>query len=503
MKSSLLIAFFMIFTSCAKKTKKISPVEGKASWLKTSKVYNHKTDHGEYIIHPFFDLVPFASTKDNSINFVMTMPENTTNKYQIDLRSGALFRKHRTCSQKDVWKKYSGDLDRPPYTEGFVPRLLDQLGTPQKIIVFGKTRYFTDFQLTPTRSQRVRVVGAVLQQYCESYPCRGKNKWLSRMVLVAVNQNDPKFKKISHINQLKKKVDWNYIKAYIQNSDGRHISSRDDLPAYRVVGNVGPKEALVNSLKTGHLFKFEEMKSLRDNCQKLYDFLWTSAESVRKDKYDFKKLKKSERNEVAAKTEIFSGNVISAETKSVSKEKIIEEERKLQNFSTYFKAFHKNYKKRFLTCQKFVRDTSINANPRRLWYFSYLLSFLNAEDLGHIYSCSRQAWVENPMQVSGKRMYSTDRHLRNCTSRELDRAFDMSVTLFAGLSRAFQPHYRFIEYDEGAGASHQKIYSWVYNSGDGYSCDKKRYKNLSIFPRDINWESFGDTRKRKRTDVIK
>lgn len=496
MKSSLLIAVLMIFTSCAKKTQKISPVEGKASWLKTSTVYNHKTEHGDYVIHPFFDLVPFASTADNSINFVMTMPENSSNKYQVDLRSGALFRRHRVCSQKDVWDKYSGSLDRPPYSEGFVPRLLDQLGTPQKIIVFGKSRYFTDFQLTPSRSQRVRVVGAVLQQYCASYPCRGKDRWLSRLVLVAVNSNDPTFKKVTHINQLKKKVDWNYIKAYIQNSDGRHISSNESTPAYRVTGNVGPKEALVNSLKTGHLFKFAEMKSLRSNCQKLYDFLWTSSESVRKDKFDFDK--KEVRTTVHAKTEIFSGNVINQEAKH-----LVERDESLKDFSVYFRAFHKKYKKRFLTCQKFVRDTSINSNPRRMWYFSYLTSFLQAENLGHIYSCSRQAWIENPMQVSGKRMLSGKNHLKNCTSRELDRAFDMTVTLFAGLSRSFQPHYRFIEYDDGTGASHQKMYSWVYSSGDGYSCDKNRYKKLSIFPRDINWESFDTSKVRKRTDVIK
>ena len=502
MKISLLIAFLMIFTSCAKKTKKISPVEGKASWLKTSKVYNHKTEHGDYIIHPFFDLVPFASTGDNSINFVMTMPENASNKYQVDLRSGSLFRRHQMCSQKDAWKKYTGNLDRPPYSEGFVPRLLDQLGTPQKIIVFGKSRYFTDFQLMPTRSQRVRVVGAVLQQYCETYPCRGKNKWLSRLVLVAVNPNDPTFKKITHINQLKKKVDWSYIKAYIQNSDGRHISSDENLPAYRVVGNVGPKESLVNSLKTGHLFKFKEMKSLRSNCQKLYDFLWSGAEAVRKHKFNLTRKKKF-KNTVVAKSDIFSGNVISSESNYTDTAKVREEKNNLKNFSMYFNSFHKNYKKRFLTCQKFVRDTSINSNPRRMWYFSFITSFFHAEDLGHIYSCSRQTWIANPMQASGKRSLSTKSHLRNCTSRELDRAFDMTVNLFAGLSRAFQPHYRFIEYDEGGGASHQKIYSWIYSNGDGYSCDKKRYNNLSIFPRDINWENFDDSRKRKRTDVIK
>lgn len=503
MKICYALLLILLITSCAKKTQKITPVVAKSSWLKTSQLYNHMSHDGEYLIHPFFDLVPFGSRKDNSINFVMTTPMGSRNKYKIDLRSGMMYRRHQFCEQKDIWKKYTGDITRPPYTEGFVPRLLDQLGTPQKIIVFGKNRYFQDFQLTPTRSQRVRVVGGVLQQYCKAYPCRGKNRWQSRMVLVAVNSNDPNLKKISHINQLKKEVDWPYVKAFLENSDGRHLSGKENSPAYRVIGNIGPKESLVNSIKKGHLFKFEKLKTLRNSCHKFYDYIWKSVEEIRARKRNKENGNKPEVAKIWDKKGIFTGNVLSAETNTVSSKEVVAETIRTTSFSIFFNHFYKNYKKRYLTCQKFVRDTSINANKRRQWFFTYLTSFFNAESLGYIYSCSRQTWIENPLLSTGKRMYSHKRNLANCTSRELDRSFDMSVTVQTGLYRSFQEHDRFIQYDEGGGATHQKIYSWVRSSGDGYQCDKLRYSNLSLFPQDIVWQNFGESGPRKRTDIIK
>jgi len=503
MKLCFTLVLILLFSACAKRTQKITPVIAKSSWLKTSSLYNHLSHDGEFLIHPFFDLVPFGSRKDNSINFVMTTPAGSMNKYKIDLRSGMMYRRHQFCDQQDIWKKYSGDIYRPPYTEGFVPRLLDQLGTPQKIIVFGKKRYFQDFELTPTRSQRVRIVGGVLQQYCKAFPCRGKNRWQSRLVLVAVNSFDPEFEKIYHINQLKRVVDWPYAKAFLENSDGRHISGKENTPAYRVIGNLGPKESLVNSISKGHLFKFEKLKTLRNSCHKFYDHVWNSVEEIRKRKKLKESGAKATRARIWDKTEIFSGNVLSGEEKTVSSKEVVATTIRTTDFATFFNHFYKNYKDRFITCQKFVRDTSVNSNRRRLWFFSYMSSFLNAEQLGYIYSCSRQTWIENPLLSSGKRMYTHMRNLKNCTSRELDRSFDMSITVQTGLYRSFQEHDRFIEYDEGGGATHQKIYSWIRSSGDGYSCDRSRYGKLSIFPQDIVWESFGEKGMRKRTDIIK
>lgn len=495
MKKTLLLCLILLLASCAKRIKKIEPVEGKPSWMVTNKLYNDRSFDGEYLIHPFFDFLPFSSKADNSINFVMTTPVGSNNKYDLNLKSGKLYRTHSICDQEDVWKKYSGTLSRPPYSEGIIPRLLDQLGTPQKIVVFGKSRYFQKFSITPTKSQRVKVVGGVLLQYCSTYPCRGFNKWQSRLLLIGVNTADPEFKKVKSLNGLKKTIDWEEASAYIQNLYGRKLSGSEPRPSYRIVGNIGPKEALKIAMSKGHLFKFKEMKTVRNSCHRLYDYIWETVRTIRaleNRKSVGNKSVAPVRKKVTSKKDTFSGNVISAEVSQVPSSEVSQKKIEISEFSNFFNAFYLKYKDRYKTCQNFVRDTSINANKERMWFFSYLTSFFNTEDAGYVYSCSRRAWMKNPVTSSGKRLYSFDKRIRNCTTSELDTAFDMSINIQSGLSSSFQEHYRFIEYDHGKGASHQKMYAWVRDLGDGYICDQKRRSALSVFPQDINWKNFGD-----------
>ena len=53
---------------------------------------------------------------------------------------------------KNTWKiylVYSWKIYLPPFTVGFVPRMLDQLGKPQKVIVFGQAESFQKFTSHP------------------------------------------------------------------------------------------------------------------------------------------------------------------------------------------------------------------------------------------------------------------------------------------------------------------------------------------------------------------
>ncbi|WP_417336675.1 hypothetical protein [Halobacteriovorax marinus] len=505
MKKTFLLCLMIFISACAKHTKKIEPVVAKPAWMATSKLYNDRSQDGEFLIHPFFDLVPFSSKTDNSINFVMTTPIGSLSKYEMDLRSGKLFRTHNFCDQKDVWKKYSGTLSRPPYSEGFIPRLLDQLGTQQKIIVFGKKRYFQKFEITPTKSQRVRVVGGVLLQYCATYPCKGFNRWQSRLLLIGVNPMDPTLSKVRSINHLKTLVDWDEASAFMQNSNGRKLSGSEPMPSYRIIGNIGPKEAFKIALDKGHLFKFKEMKTIRNSCHSLYDYIWKTITAIRNhDKIKAGKAKATSRTrqKIVAKSDTFSGNVIDAERNEVPTEQVEQKALEISDFSIFFKHFYVKYKDRYKTCQKFVRDTSINTNKERMWFFSYLTSFFNTEDSGYIYSCSRKAWMKNPMTSAGTRLYSFNKRMKSCTTSELDMAFDMSINIQSGLSSSFQDHYRFIQYDHGGGGSHQKIYSWVRDKGDGYVCDQERRRELSIFPQDITWKNFGNYVKGSRDIIV-
>ncbi len=506
MKKALILCLLSLIVSCAKRTQQATPVIAKPSWMATEKLYNDRNFDGEFLIHPFFDLVPFASETDNSINFIRTTPIGSLSKYEIDLRSGKLYRSHNFCDQEDVWKKYSGTIYRPPYSEGFVPRLLDQLGTPQRIVVFGKERYFQKYEVTPTRSQRVRVIGGVLLQYCTTYPCRGYNKWQSRLLLIGVNPLDPEFKEVKNLNQLKKIVNWDEAVAFIQNSNGRKLSGSVPRPSYRIVGNIGPREAFKIALDKGHLFKFDEMKTIRNSCHALYDHIWNNIRAIRKNgeaKMTGKELTPVNRKKVVAKLDTFSGNVLSAEVTEAPRSEVRQKELEISDFSVFFKNFYTKYKDRYKTCQQFVRDTSINADKERMWFFAYLTSFFNTEDSGYIYSCSGRAWIKNPITTSGKRLYSFEKRMRSCTSSELDSAFDTSINIQAGLSSSFQEHFRFIQYDHGGGASHQKMYTWIHDLGDGYICDQKRRSALPVFPQDVNWKNFKNYTKGSRDIIVR
>src|SRR5690606_6396478 len=114
--------------------------------------------------------------KDNSINFFPLTAVGAGHTYGLDLVSGKRFRKHRLYRQRDIWEKYPLVVERPPYTEGLVPRLLDPAGLPQKILVFGRPKFYQELDLNSGRSFRVRVVGGLVEQYCSKYPCTGQQE---------------------------------------------------------------------------------------------------------------------------------------------------------------------------------------------------------------------------------------------------------------------------------------------------------------------------------------
>ena len=172
---------------------KLPTIKAIPVWQRIPKRFVSYDEAGGFIPHGFFDLAPFVSIKQNMVNFVMTTPIKAKYRYAFDLASGGLYRQHRYCKRDDVADKYGGYLYLPPYTEGFVPRLLDQIGMPQQIIVFGDEDHLNDFDKTTNKSQRVRVVGGVLKQYCKTFPCQDKD-WRTTIVLVAVNPLDNGFK---------------------------------------------------------------------------------------------------------------------------------------------------------------------------------------------------------------------------------------------------------------------------------------------------------------------
>ncbi len=510
---SVVLSLLLFASSCAQYTRPLMKVDAKANWFNVPKRFSFRELDRSLVVHPFFDLLPFPHGEDNSVNAVITTELGSLYGRELDLYSGKLYKKHNYCDQEDVWKKYSGDIKRPNYSIGFVPRLLDQLGAPQKVIIFGKKRYFPKSKMMATHSQRVRVVGGFVKQLCKNYPCQARENWLSKLVLVAVNANDPEFSNVFRLEELKHKVKWDYVKAFVENGDGRTIGQSFDLPAYRMVGNIGAKESLAFAVKKGHLFKYKSLNKMRRSCHKLYDHIWNSVKELRHQKseadklYTIKKKKlnvssKEDKENVKLPSFLLRTNVLQGDSVRKS-EAPLKKNIRNKSFAHFMKNFSERYKDRFKTCQKFVRASSINENVERHWFFVLFSGYFAMESLNFVYHCPSRAWIENPRLSGGKFKYDPVREIHRCSTEDLDAAFDSAVTVLTGRRRSNLEHYTYVQYDDNQGGSHQKLYSWIYDSGKRLSCGvKKEDDNDEIFPHDVYWQAFGSKTK-GRNDYIR
>lgn len=472
-------------------------VEPIPQWLNVDRRFAPRQAEGDPYIHAFFDFLPFPERKDLKINFVAVTPTKSRFAYGVDMHSGQYYKKYNLCSQNDVWKSYRGSISTPPYTKGFVPRMLDQLGDPLKVVVFGALKYFPKFNPRSPVSQRVKVVGGVIEQYCEYYPCSFRSQWMSRLVLIAVNDQDPKYAKVNSISDLKKMMKWDKFKAHMENLPGRLIRGLEQKPAFRISGSVNAEDAFDYALTKGHQFKFDQLAKLRSGCHKLYDHIWRGAQQLRKNiklgrsRRQLSKLR-TDSLVVNMKESIFKDNLEKVEEVEAELAKDDSPIEGFSNFDDYFMNFYSKYSRRYLTCNRFVRVSSVRADIDRHWFFAYLTAFMQLERIGYIYHCPRRAWVKNPFLANGKRQFDTAKMKKGCRSEDLERSFDSAVTILQGLRKSLLPHYFYKQYDHGIGGTHQRIYSWVFSNGKMPACKaelKKINKGVG-FPNDVSWKPF-------------
>ncbi|MBT7608399.1 MAG: hypothetical protein HN576_01500 [Bacteriovoracaceae bacterium] len=478
------------------RSSEIRTVEPIPQWLKVAPRFAHRSEEGYYATHAFFDFIPLPDLNSSKINFVLLTPEGSRYGYDINLHSGQIYKRHKYCPQTDTWKSTSTEINLPPYSEGFVPRILDQLGDPLKIIVYGENEYLSKSNPRRPLSQRVRVVGGVIQQYCENFPCSKRSKWLSRLVLVAVNHLDSTFKDVTTIKQLKSKINWGEFKAFIENGYGRLERGKEEYPAFRLFGVIDDKAAFKYALKKGHLFKFDEMKKLRNGCHRLYDHLWKQVTDL--------KLNLSKKEFLRSRSGIVDTNSLIVDLK---KSIFIKDEKKIKKFTDeeleaspkgpitfkqLFNDFYNQYGQRFKTCNEFVRTSNALKNKTRHWFFTYMEAFMNLEELGYIYHCSKRVWIRNSFAANGKRQYDKKEIKKSCSSTDLETSFDTAITLLYSLKKGNYPHYFYSMYDQGHGGSHNRLFSWVKSNGKNISCKLKKvdYRNEVFFPLDINWKYF-------------
>lgn len=517
-RKGLKFIIFLLFTtasSCSTDPDPIAPEKVKKAitaapvWFNVPSRFRLVDFEKNLPAHPFFDLSPYQTKDSSEISYYLITPFDSLYQYRFDLMSGKHYLNDSFCEQNDIWEKYDGEINRPPFAQGIVPRLLDQTGSPQEIWVFGDERKLPfNKEEIAVESVRSRVVGGVVLKYCEHYPCRTSEEWLSRLILVGVNPFHPNLGAVKTLAELKSKVDWKYVMAFAENGFGRNVVGSLEEPTYKVGGQIDNEAVVEFAFNNGHEFDMDEMNTLRRNCFRLYDYLWNGQLKARKFSEEQKPANDKAALEFQRRAEAMKQvkSFRLATVISTSTERDIDEDEKKDedlSFHAFYDKFLDKYGDRLKTCFDFVRPSNIQEDRDRAWFFSFIQNWINLEKLGYHYSCARRSWMENPFIGKGKRKFE-NRDLQRCSARDLDIGFDQGVTLMSGLYNSSRQHYRFIEYDSRIGGTHQLVFNWVFENGKKFGCDARKLEEKgTIFPEDINWKRFDENIRKNLYDVIR
>lgn len=447
----------------------------RARWFDTVNRYKLVDNNKEILPHRFWDVDPAINTTKNTLNVIITTPAEDPYGYDLDLLSGQLYVNRKFCKLSDSTQKYTGEIKRPPFSIGVVPRVLDQLNLAQKIIVFGGTDYFKNYHRTHFFD--VKVVGAFIEQTCPYGACLKKENWLSKLVLVAVQNGNKKYNAVKNLNDLKEIEDWNYVTAFIENAYGANKVSDKFYPGYRMGAEVTAGQALAFMERNATIFTINRLAKMRKSCYKLYDYLWSDLSYISSDEIVAKD--KKEIREKAIKLNQTFGS-------QISKVKPFH-----RRFIKNFKKYHEQYK----TCSKYVYPANINHSPDRFWFFAYYSAFHNLHDLGYTFDCNSNKWSLNPFVGKNIRAVSLKEQMVNCTPRDIDVAMEFAVKTLENLRLKNRKSYRYIDYDKGEAGTHLKLYAWAPSSSKVYNCAEKSDKNFILskesFPTDVKWKKRG------------
>lgn len=450
-------------------------------WFKTAQRFKLVDSKNNLLPHRFFDVPPAFDLKKKTANAIITTPEGSLYGYNLDLVSGQLYLENKFCERNDVMKKYPDEITSPPFSIGVIPRVLDQLNLPQKVIVFGGRDYFKKYHLTHYFD--VRIVGAFIEQMCPYGSCLKKDQWNSRLVLVAVQNGHKKYEKVKDLIDLKELVDWPYVKAFIENGRGANKIAENYFPAYRMGAQVSVNQALNFLERNSTVFSVERLGKMRLSCYKMYDYIWKDLSYISADELVAKNTKEIREKALKLKSSIGS-------TKKKAK--------------PFYRRFLKNFKKyhsQFKTCSRYIAPTNINQSPERHWFFAYYKAFHALHELGYIYECKGNKWVVNPYVAKDQRAIPLKQQMTTCSARDIDAAMEAAVLTLENIRQKGRKSYRYVDYDKSSIGTHHKLYSWVPISGKAFSCKDKRDREFVLsrpsFPLDIKWKKRGTQGKTK------
>jgi hypothetical protein len=420
-----------------------------------------------------FDVPLEIDDKEKVVNFVIETPEVADNGMAIDLLSGQHYVNKYYCSQRDTWRRIDRLINKPNYSVGVVPGVLDQLGKPQKIIVFGDSTYYAKhFQ---TSSFEARIVGGFIEQECPYGGCLNQGDWTSRLVFMGVQKGHKDFDKVSSYDDLSKIIQTDYLRASIENVNGQNYVAGKYYPAYRMGGVVSAKQALSYFKQNSIFLNQAKLKSIQKSCHRLYDVVWDKIGKYSEYELEIAKLN-ADKN-------------LSSDQYAARLGELNQLDRNL--FYKRFIRYYKKYEREYKTCTKYVYPSNINENSYKHWFFTYFSAVNLVHGMNNYFDCERKTWRRNPKTITGKRYISLERMFRGCNADQIDSAFNLSVNYLESMHENGYNSYRYIDYDRGALGTHQKIYSWVPLDNKKMKCEKSSQmdgKSFKIFPSGVKWK---------------
>jgi inorganic pyrophosphatase len=474
LKSPFIVTMCLfLFGSCSlKKNERPGSVELMTTfsndWFSVNKNHALVNSSGVPLPHLIFDTTPEFDSKAHTVNVIIATLKGSPHAYSVDLSSGQRHYSHTYCKQGDIWNSYRGTINRPEFSIGYIPRTLDQLGHPQKIIVWSKSKEF--LELAPTNYSKVRVIGAYVEQICPDRNCIGKSNWLSRLVFIGVDARDPDFKKIKNLTDFKKTFDWETSKAILENIDGHNSIGEKRFPSIKVARLVEYKDAYEYFKKRSLALSDVELKKIQKGCHLLYDKFWEEVGERRPEDKPA-----TNAAELKAKLKLIAS---------------LKKEKKPVGFAARLKKFTNKYYNEVTTCEKFVYHGNINRNRKAFWFLSYMGIYYRLHKEGYFFNCQSKNWQRNVLNVNGEMINNFVRDLKECSEADIDQAMSYLPNFLTGL-KGESDYYRFFDYDNHAFGTHNKIYSWVKLKSPKFDCgtdpnDEIR-KELQLFPEDVQW----------------
>ncbi|MFT6630314.1 MAG: inorganic pyrophosphatase [Bacteriovoracaceae bacterium] len=438
-------------------------------WFSGHKEFTLRHSSGQGVPHMFYDVSPDIDINKFTLNFVVTTPEGSPFSYNIDLASGQHVVNKAYCVQNDIWKQFSEGIFTPPFTMGIVPKILDQIGDPQKIIVFGDQKnYENNFT---SNYFDARIVGGFIEQVCPIGGCFKDKEWKSRIVLIGVQKDHEKFHKVETITELKKVVNWPLVEAFIENGQGINRVVTNTYPAFRFGALITKEQALRYLDKNSVYLKNNKLLGMRKSCHRLYNHIWNKVYKDSPYETQMKSLKTARERLSFIKSE-----------KSLNK-------------SLFYKRFKKafiDYNTEYKTCLHFIYPSSINDNIERHWFFSYYSAVHLLHELEYSFDCNRGIWIKNVIGSNGKRIISLGNEFKKCNARMIDSAFELGIPFMDSLRKKNYQSYRYVDYDSRSFGTHKKVYSWVLDDNKVFSCDEEPEFNVQMgmktFPKDVSWK---------------